>query len=283
MPTVAILAPGAMGSPIAARLTENGVRVLTSLEGRGEATRERARAAGMAHAEDAEFARADLLCSIVPPADAMDVARRFAGPLEAAGEGRAIFVDFNAVNVETKRAVAGVIAAGGTPFLDGAIIGLPPKPGEKGPRIYVAGDDLGPALQLRACGLDLRACEGGIGAAAGLKMSYAGLNKGLTALAATMVLAAARAGSLEALRAELAETEPALLARFERGLPDMVPKAYRWAPEMREIAGFIGDDEAGRRIFEGAESLYARLAGDGGADDVAALRAFAAGAQRRDV
>ncbi|GLS46234.1 NAD(P)-dependent oxidoreductase [Methylobacterium brachythecii] len=283
MRTVAIVAPGAMGSAIAARLTENGVRVLTSLEGRGEQTRERARAAGMSDAADSDLARADLLLSIVPPADAMGVAHRFAGPLAAAGEDRAIYVDCNAINVETKREVAGVIAAGGTTFLDGAIIGLPPKPGAPGPRFYIAGDDPGPAVQLRAFGLDMRPCEGGIGAAAGLKMSFAGLNKGLTALAATMVLAAARAGSLEALRAELAETEPALLARFERGLPDMVPKAYRWAPEMREIAGFVGDDEAGRSIFEGAERLYARLARDEGADDVAALRAFAAGARRGDV
>jgi 3-hydroxyisobutyrate dehydrogenase-like beta-hydroxyacid dehydrogenase len=245
MPTIAILAPGAMGSAIAARLSEHGVRVLTSLDGRGDATRQRAEAAGMAHAADEELVRADLLLSIVPPVDAQAVARRFAGPLADAGEGRAIYVDCNAVNVETKRAVAGTITAGGTRFLDGAIIGLPPKPGEKGPRIYVAGDDLGPALRLRDYGLDIRVCEGGIGAAAGLKMSFAGLNKGLTALAATMVLAAERAGSLAALRAELAETEPALLARFERGLPDMVPKAYRW---------------------------------DEGTEDVAALRAFAAGA-----
>lgn len=290
MRTIAVVAPGAMGSAVAARLTEHGARVLTSLRGRSAATQARAEASGMIHAEDHELARADLFLSIVPPSDASALAERFA-PVLAGAERRAVFVECNAVNVDTKRAIAAVVAATGATFVDGAIIGLPPKPGARGPRVYLAGQDLAGqdlagedvavASTLREFGLDARVCQGGVGAAAGLKMAYAGLNKGLTALAATVVLAATRAGALEAFRAELAENEPALLARFERGLPDMVPKARRWAPEMREIAAFLGEDDAGRLIFQGAERFYARIASEEGAGAIADLLGFAEGPRRQ--
>ena len=279
MTRIAIVAPGAMGSAVAARLTEHGATVVTSLDGRSTATVERAQAAGMTHADDASLASADLFLSIVPPADSIALAERFATVL-ATAERKAVFVDCNAVNVETKRKIAAVIAPSGAAFVDAAIIGLPPKPGTKGPRLYLSGDDIAAALRLRDLGLDARLCEGGVGAASALKMAYAGLNKGLTALAATMVAAATRAGAIDAFRAELAETEPALLARFERGLPDMVPKAYRWVAEMREIASFLGDDESGRLIFQGTERLYKTIAADQDGELVSDLRAFAEGTSR---
>ena len=113
-------------------------------------------------------------------------------------------------------------------------------------------------------------------------MSYAGLNKGLTALAAIMIRAAERAGAGEALLAELAENEPALLARFAKGLPDMAPKAYRWAPEMdRDRRVSSGPTPAGRQVFAGYAALYRHLAAEAGEADIAALIRFAAAAAER--
>ena len=63
-PTVAILAPGAMGSAIATRLTGNGVTVLTNLSSRSQATRDRAQSAGMKDVSIAEIANADIVLSI---------------------------------------------------------------------------------------------------------------------------------------------------------------------------------------------------------------------------
>lgn len=274
MTTIAIIAAGAMGSAIAARLTGNGARVLTNLEGRSPATRSRALAAGMEAADDAALAQADLILSIVPPADAAALARRLA-PALAAGGRKPVYADCNAVNVETVREIADLVAPTGARFLDAAIIGLPPRPGSAGPRLYVSGAGAEAMRPLAEHGLDLRIIPGEIGAASALKMSFAGINKGLTALAALMVLAADRAGAGPALRAELAENEPELLARFARVLPDMIPKAHRWVAEMGEIAGFFGDDPAGRQVFLGAADLYARLSEADGAEEITALRAFA--------
>ncbi|MFD0934776.1 NAD(P)-binding domain-containing protein, partial [Methylobacterium trifolii] len=140
MKTIAVIAPGAMGSAVALRLTGEGARVLTALDGRSEATRARAAAAGMEAAGDEALAGADIVLSIVPPAEAEALARRLSPHLAAAAR-KPVYVDANAVSPETVRRIGGIVAATGTPFLDGAIIGLPPKPGTPGPRVYVSGDD----------------------------------------------------------------------------------------------------------------------------------------------
>ena len=64
------------------------------------------------------------------------------------------------------------------------------------------------------------------------------------------------------LFAELAASQPALLAYLRRAIPDMLPKAYRWDPEMREITAYIGEPALGGAIYEGASQLYRTLAED---------------------
>jgi putative dehydrogenase len=82
------------------------------------------------------------------------------------------------------------------------------------------------------------------------------------AIGTAMLLAASRSGASTELYRELGESLPQLLSRFETGIPDMYPKAYRWVPEMREIAAFLSEDKAAAMIFEGAAQLYDRLATD---------------------
>ena len=274
---IAILAPGAMGSAVARRLSEHGARVLTSLRGRSEGTARRAAEAGMIAAEDADIAAADIILSIVPPAEAVAVAERLAVSI-AGCEKKPIVVDCNAVNVDTVRRVGDIIASAKAPFVDAAIIGFPPKPGSEGPAFYVSGEharDLGGLKQL---GLDLRVIDGPVGAASALKMSYAGIVKGLAGIGSAMVLAATRAGAADALCEELALSQPAILARLAIALPDMIPKTYRWVAEMREIAGFLGPDHPASLVYEGFARLFEHIAADarGEAADAALLKAFAA-------
>ncbi|MDI4232295.1 DUF1932 domain-containing protein [Bradyrhizobium sp. Arg237L] len=274
--TIAILAPGAMGSAVAQRLAEHGARVLTSLHGRSEASAKRAAASGMVAAADADIAAADIILSIVPPGEAIALAEQLAASI-VKFRTRPVVVDCNAVNVETVQKVGEIIAASGARFVDGAVIGLPPKPGSAGPAFYVSGEHAQDLAVLKQFGLDLRIVEGPVGAASALKMSYAGINKGLTAVGAAMVLAATRAGAATALRDELALSQPQILARLGVALPDMVPKAYRWVAEMREIAAFLGPDHPANLVYEGFARLFEHIAADanGEGTDVAKLRAFA--------
>jgi 3-hydroxyisobutyrate dehydrogenase-like beta-hydroxyacid dehydrogenase len=274
--TIAILAPGAMGSAVAQRLAEYGARVLTSLAGRSEASARRAAAAGMMAADDAEIAGADIILSIVPPAEAVGLAEQLAANI-VKFRTTPVVVDCNAVNVETVQKVGEIITASGARFVDGAIIGVPPKPGSVGPAFYVSGEHAQDLAVLKQLGVDLRIVEGPVGAASALKMSYAGINKGLIAVSAAMVLAATRAGAATALRDELALSQPHILSRLGGALPDMVPKAYRWVAEMREIAAFLGPDHPASLAYEGFARLFEHIAADadGARTDVAKLRAFA--------
>jgi L-threonate 2-dehydrogenase len=264
--TVAIISPGAMGSAIGARLNSHGITVLTSLEGRSPASQERAEAAGMRPASDEVIAaEAKLILSIVPPAEAINLAERLAIPLGRT-KHRPTFIDCNAVSVSTVTKIGHAIEAAGVRFVDGGIIGGPPKGDDSGPTLYVSGDLSGDVVdelvQLEGCGLHVGRLDGPIGSASALKLSYAGITKGLVALGTAMILAAERAGTGQALKEELTASQPQLLARFSKALPDMYPKAYRWVDEMRSIADFIGERFPEADIFNCVADLYARIAED---------------------
>lgn len=265
-PTIAIIAPGAMGAGVASCLTAKGVTVLTLLDGRSEASRQRAAAAGMQDAGDAALAEADFLLSIVPPADAVALARRLA-PSLAAGNRRTVYVDCNAISPPTAQAVADIITVAGCAFVDASIIGPPPKPGSTATKFYASGDRAGAFSALNDFGLIVRVLDGPLTAASALKMSYAGITKGLTALGAAMMLAATRGGSADALKAELAESQPDLLRFFTRMVPPMYDKAYRWGPELDEIASFVGADRAESTMFAAAARFYEAIAADVAGDN----------------
>lgn len=275
--TIAILAPGAMGSAVARRLSENGARVLTSLKGRSEATLRRAADAGMVGAEDDAIADADIILSIVPPGEAVTLAERLAASIVKRAK-KPVVVDCNAVNVDTVKRIEEIIGSAQAPFVDGGIIGFPPQPGGKSPAFYMSGEHAKDVAVLRDFGLDLRIVDGPVGAASALKMSYAGIVKGLAGIGSAMVVAATKAGAADALRDELALSQPAILARLEVALPDMIPKAYRWVAEMQEISGFLGPDHPASQIYQGFAKWFEHLAEDanGEAVDASLLKAFAA-------
>lgn len=270
--TIAIIAPGAMGSAIAARLTRRGVTVLTSLEGRSSKSRERAEAAGMRHVDDQQLVdEASVILSIVPPSEANALAERFAARFERATHAP-IFVDCNAVGVSTMTSMERLFRPTSARLVDGAIIGFPPKDGDPGPAFYFSGDAAADLKGWSDYGLDVRIVNGPIGAASALKLSYAGITKGLVAIATAMVLAAERAGAGPALKAELAASQPQLLARFTKTLPDMYPKAYRWVEEMYAISELVGEDFPEALIYKGAAGLYKRIAADVAGDRDACKR-----------
>ena len=113
--TIAVVAPGSMGSAVARRLAEppHACTVLTSLSNRSSASLSRAHDAGMQDASLSEIARrAEWVLSIVPPASAESFAAEFAEAYRACGDAnpRLIFVDCNALSPVSKRRVASLFA-----------------------------------------------------------------------------------------------------------------------------------------------------------------------------
>ena len=240
LPTVGIVSPGEMGAGVGRRLHESGVRVVTALAGRGGRTRERAAAAGIEDlgALPAVVREADLLLSILPPGRAFELAEavgRDAGPL---------YVDCNAVSPATARAIG---AAVGERYVDAGIIGPP-----SAPRFYASGPH---AAELAVLPLDVRCLDGEIGQASALKMCYAALTKGLSALLTESMVTAEAHGITAALRDELADSQPQFLAGADR-LPGVVPRAYRWVAEMEEIAATFEQAGLTPRMLQGAADVY---------------------------
>ena len=264
--TVAIVGTGEMGAAVGRRLHEAGARVVTSLAGRSAESVARVRSAGLEIADDDDslLRSASFVLSIVPPGVATEVAERLRGPIGRADEPP-VFVECNAISPATCRHICDLLDAT-THFIDAGIIGGPPTAGTqdpaKGPRFYASGRDAYMLTRLASFGLDIAVLDRPVGAASGLKLSYAGLTKGFTALCATMLAAAVRDGLDDALRAELARSQPGFLARLDRAVPAMRPKAYRWVAEMRQIAEFVGAPEDGATIYEGAARLFQQVAND---------------------
>jgi putative dehydrogenase len=263
---VVIIGAGEMGAAVGRRLRRNGVRVLTPLAERSAETVERVRQAGLEVVDDADklAAEADFILSIVPPGVAVEVAQRLHDPLKRA-RMKPVFADCNAISPFTSLRIEKSLADTGCRFVDAGIIGGPPPADRTSggpPRFYASGDDAHLLGRLVNYGLDVAVIDGPVGAASGLKMSYAGLTKGLTALGAAMAAGAARNGLGEVLRSELARSQPDLLGRLERSIPQMFPKAYRWVAEMEQIAEFLGGAEAGAAMYEGAARLYESIAAE---------------------
>lgn len=273
-PIVAVIAPGMMGSGVGARLAENGVEVRTSLAGRSEATVARAKAAGMVGVSDEQIAAADIILSILPPGDALGLAERLAPVLRAAAK-KPIYVDCNALDPATVLRIARVVQETGATFVDGGIVGGPPKEGYS-PKIYLSGEGATRAAELAKYGLKVPIQPGPIGAASAMKMSYAGITKGFTALGAMMMLAATRGGVAEGLRAELERSQPHLLPWLQRSIPAMYSKAYRYIGEMEEISDYVGEDISAQEMFDAFADFYTRLAADhdGQQTEISALTAF---------
>ena len=274
-PVVAVIAPGAMGAAVGKRLSDNGLKVLTSLAGRSAETVARAGTSGLVPAGDEEIARADLLLSIIPPGDALALAQRFAPALNASNN-KPVFVDCNAVSPATVERIAAVIAPTGCPFVDAGIIGAPPRADYAGPTFYASGREAPRFAALGAFGLKIRVLDGPLSAASALKMSYGGITKGITAIASAMLIAASRGGSADALFVELKESQPQLLAWFARQVTGMYPKAYRWVAEMEEVSDFAGDNAPAREMYAAIAQFYEHLAADfaGSQKDITALKDF---------
>jgi len=246
MTVIGIIAQGMMGAGVGRRLHESGAKVRTLLSGRSQASAERAKAAGMAAAADERelLSGADFFLSVLPPGEAEPLARKLA-PTLATLDRKPVYIDCNAVSPQTAMRIGEIIAPTGAHFVDAGIIGGPPRPGYS-PTIYASGPTASQTAVLRDWGIDWRVIDGPIGAASGLKMSYAGITKGTTAIASAMLLGAARAGCAEALIAELTESQPEMLARMRSGIPRMYDKAYRWVAEMEEISDFLEQNPPSR-------------------------------------
>lgn len=151
----------------------------------------------------------------------------------------AMFFDMNSVAPETKRAAARLIEAAGGRYLDVAIM-APVHPAGAAVPLLVSGIEAEAGAQAPSeLGFaDVRLVPGGVGSAASIKMIRSVIVKGIEALTAECVLAAASAGVLEEVLASLdaAPVRGTWEACADYNLDRMMAHGLRRAAEMEEVA-----------------------------------------------
>ena len=273
---IGLLHPGEMGAAVAGCLAARGHDVRWVSQGRGPATAQRAGQAGLADAGTiaALAGQAAIILSVCPPHAALDTARAVA----AAGF-TGVYTDANAISPGTARQVRAEVEAAGGRYVDGGIVGPPPRPtaggggpcegaGPGGTRLYLSagpgGTDQGsPAAQVAAL-FEGTALKPEIlrnenrTAASALKMAYAAWTKGSAALILGVRALARAEGVEDALLAEWALTQPGLDRRSLGAARSAAAKGWRWAGEMEEISATMNADGLPGGFHEAAAEVFRR-------------------------
>ncbi len=255
---VAVLHPGSMGSAVGAAVLSGGNESWWASAGRSSATRARASQDGLRDAGSlASLAiSSSVALSICPPEFARTTAEAF---IDAGFKG--LYADCNAVSPTTARSVRDLVEAAGCDFVDGGIVGGPPR-GNGRTRLYLSGERASEVAALFAgTPLDAVVMDGGPGAASALKVAYAAWTKGSQALLLNIRALARAEGIEETLLAEWAGSQADLAARSERAAAGSAPKAWRWVGEMEEIADSFAAVGLPDGFHRGAAGLYERMAG----------------------
>jgi hypothetical protein len=213
--------------------------VLWASDGRSEATKRRA--AGFTDVGSVEelVRSSEVVLSICPPAIAEEVAEQV---FDYGFDG--IFVEANAISPERMRRIAKL----GPRVVDGSIIAA------KGINLYLAGDGAADVFSLFGDGVTAIPISERIGAASALKMAFGGWNKIGIALTAQAHAITAAYGVERWLEEEGVP---------EDRLPRVADRAWRWAPEMDEIAEVCAELRLPDAIPRGAADFYRRLSQEG--------------------
>jgi Domain of unknown function (DUF1932) len=231
---VGLLFPGEMGAAVGEAVRGE---VLWAGEGRSEATAKRAAEFTDVGSVEELVRSSDVVLSICPPAIAEEVAQQvFAFGFEG------LYIEANAISPAKMRRISEL----GPRVVDGSIIAA------KGIDLYLSGPGADEAATLfegdEVSAIPLQA---DIGAASALKMAFGGWNKIGIALTAQARAIASAYGVEEWL-----DEEGVAADRLQR----VADRAWRWAPEMEEIADLCAELGLPDGIPRGAAAFYRDLA-----------------------
>ena len=235
---VGLLFPGEMGAAVGSAVRGD---VLWASEGRSDATKGRASAFTDVSSLSELVHSSEVVLSICPPAIAEEVAEHvFAEGFDG------VYVEANAISPERMRRIARL----GPSVVDGSIIAA------KGINLYLAGEGAGDVAELFDGG-EVRAIplDAPVGAASALKMAFGGWNKIGIALTAQAHAIGRAYGVTDQLE--------------EEGVPAdrlqwVADRAWRWAPEMEEIADLCRELGVSAAIPRGAAEFYRDLSEESG-------------------
>jgi 3-hydroxyisobutyrate dehydrogenase-like beta-hydroxyacid dehydrogenase len=196
-------------------------------------------------------AEATVIMSVCPPHAALDVAWSVHG-------FTGLYLDANAIAPDTAREVAKLITDSGGRYVDGGIIGSPPRMAGT-TRLYLSGE-YAPEIHALFAGtaLEPRIVAGADMAASAVKMAYASWTKGSAALLLAARALAEAEGVEDALLAEWSISQPRLADQVDRAARSAVTKGWRWVGEMEEIAASMAGAGLPDGFHQAAAEVYRR-------------------------
>ena len=274
--TVGILFPGELGTAFGHLLTERGTRVVTTSDGRGARTTDRAASCGMTVLPSLGdvIEQSDLVVSAVTPSAASAVAEQVASE-RFRHLGQLLYLDVNAVSPATMAALGRVLSAVDIDLVDGGVHGQAARLADRA-TLYLSGPSA--TIVARLLGERPRSVVLGdtIGQASLLKLLLSGVNKGLVALMLEFSEAAETEGLLDEFWSACRDSYPGVMSTFERLLPSYPTHAGRRAEELGELETAISaaggqplmasatrrSIEERSRVAEGWDRLIERLGSD---------------------
>ena len=235
--TVAVVAQGEMGSGTGRQLAHYGLRVITNLTGRSKRSIDLAKQAGMEDvgSDAALINEADMFLSILPPVEAVALAKQLAPHIEASNKS-ILYMDCNAVAPTTKEEIQAIVEPAGARFVDVGILGDPPDPVKNVTRYYASGPHANDFAELKDFGLNIIVCGDTIGRAAAVKMCFANMTKTMVALAAETFAAAEALGVYDEVEHELSTSQKNGFEWASKRVTLAPPKAYRWSARSKKLA-----------------------------------------------
>lgn len=254
MPEVLILHPGEMGASLGYALKTKVNRAHWVSANRSESTHYRAGQSSMIPHGTLEEAldQVGIVISVCPPEHAVAVGNSV---FESGFSG--LFCDANAIAPSTARHH---LESFGDRYVDGGIVG-PPAYRQGTTRLYLSGAQATEVGRLfSGTAVDARVVDGDELSASAVKMCYAAYTKGTSAMLLAIRSLADAHGVSSAIHTEWDLSQPTLWERSERTGLGTTRKAWRFAPEMREIAMSFSNVGLPSGFHEAAAEIYSRMA-----------------------
>lgn len=256
METVGILGVGDMGHIVAKVLISNGLRVITCLKDRSERSRYLAKVANVEEVSTYKelVSEAEIILSMVVPSQSLQAVQVIVNEISETNV-KVIFADCNSIAPQTALTMSEMVIKAGGGFIDVSIIGNAPKK-DGMTRFYASGPDVSAFEKFNQFGLEVIPLGERVGQAKALKMCYAALTKGLTALCTELLTAAEIFGITPNLHKEFQLTRSTLYKYMQEKVPKMPIKSRRWVGEMEEIAKTFEHLGMTEKILLGAADIY---------------------------
>ena len=187
-----------------------------------------------------------------------------------------LYCEGNAISPQKAGSIGERMGAAGIDSVDGSIVG-PPAWSAGTTRFYLSGPSAGQVADLFAGTLTEAIAIGDeVGKASALKMTFAALTKGSTALLSAIYGVAENLGVRAELEREWGMRSAEAVGQRRDQVRGVTAKAWRFAGEMQEIAATFELAGLPPGFFEAAYEVYTRMAGFKDAEDVPELEAVLA-------